>query len=55
MNIHEEFHRLILRRRWVRWSSRHWTPGCYRVPWGKHLQLSARLAKAQPTYAQRHP
>ena len=60
MTINEELHRLILRKRWLRWSLRNWKPGYYRYSsnpnsdeLGRHLILSARLTRWKPTWAER--
>jgi len=53
LGIHEEMHRLVLRSRWLRWSLRNYTPGCYREGYGRHWVLSERLARWRPTWAQR--
>jgi hypothetical protein len=55
MNINAEFHRLVLRARWIRWSLRNHQPGDYKVPTGRHIRLSARLTAWRPTWQQRQP
>jgi hypothetical protein len=56
--IHEELHRLILRKRWIRWSQRNYKFGDYMLYaggkiGGRHVMLSMRLTMAKPTYEQR--
>jgi len=54
MNIHDELHRLVLRKRWIRWSLKHYRLGDYNFPNGRHIILSRRLADFKPTWKQRH-
>ena len=53
LGIHEELHLLILRSRWIKWSLRNYEPGCYKMPDGKHIRLSARLSEFAPTWEER--
>ena len=55
LNIHEELHRLILRKRWILWSQRNYRWGCYkRDGTGKHSILSERLSAVKPMWEQRN-
>ena len=48
MNIHDAIHRLVLRKRWLNWSSRNYFVGCYSYPFGLHVMLSNRLTAFRP-------
>ncbi len=52
MDVHDELHRWVLRRRWVRWYLRHWRPGG-RPMLDRMLRLSARLTRWRPTWTER--
>lgn len=58
MNIHDELHRLILRRRWTKWAHRQLLT-CNRKQVGNMKYrlgcLSCRLARLKPTWEQRWP
>jgi hypothetical protein len=49
MNINEEMHRLVLRKRWINWYLRNWKPGKNK----KWKRLSKRLSRWKPTYQER--
>ena len=51
MNIHEEFARLILRQRWLKWAMRNKD----RLDTQKMLVLSDRLKRWRPTWEWRQP
>ena len=54
MTIHEELHRLVLRKRWIDWSRRNYRDGDYELhPPGRHIVLSARLNRIKPTWDHR--
>ena len=55
MTIHEELHRLVLRKRWIDWSLRNYRAGDYRLyPPGRMQVLSDRLTRIKPMWEQRH-
>lgn len=53
IDLHEDLHRLILRKRWMRWSKHNYRQGDYRYPDGRHMMLSARLTRSKPTFDER--
>lgn len=58
LGIHEELDRLVLRKRWIRWSLRNYKYGDYRLGRngkrvGRHVILSERLTRWKPTFEQR--
>lgn len=56
MNIHDEFDRLILRRRWILWCDREWRrcqPRKAKRMQRRLLMLAGRLACWKPTWEQR--
>ena len=54
LGIHEELHRLVLRKRWINWSLRNYRFGDYMLNGGRHIVLSKRLTDAKPTWEQRN-
>jgi hypothetical protein len=61
LDIHEEFHRLVLRCRWMRWmnrQNRECRKGLNKYRGRRideYLVLSARLTAWKPVYEERHP
>ena len=50
--IHEEIHRMILRKRWINWSVNNYSFGDY-AKGGRHVKLSQRLTAWKPNWMQR--
>ena len=52
LTIHEEFARLILRRRWVLWANRK-LDGQFAAQMPRLIYLSGRLTRFRPCYEER--